>query len=649
MSYVVGCVTTELHSRVGGVRILLLILLVVAVPPCVAQTAGPVSPENIYSKCNEAVVTIYTFDSNRAPLGQGSGFIIGKNRVVTNYHVAGGSSSASVVFSDGSIAPVTGVIAGSQPKDLVILEAATANRAALAFGNELQLKVGETIYAIGTPAGMASSLSSGLVSAFREDQGEFLIQITAAIAPGSSGGPLLNSRGQVVGVTSSRLKDGSFGFAVGAGDLQQLLRVPLAVKLQLTDLNSDANDAPITGIESVQSLYEAKKYEEAESSFNSLPDQLKTGFDGQLLLCKIEYDRKAYKAAIQACDSAAKAKPDRSEPYGLEALSMLMVGDTAGAESTASKAANLSSEVYYKKLVGIIHYSEEKYSAVPSDVPADSSDTFVLSLLAGAALHNKDYDSFQRLTTKITTLKPDNGWQSFLNGLAAERELNWDTAAKDYKNCDHDDDFIDTICSVNAIRVEILSVNYAAAKTDLDKLLSNYPTNHNVLTEGIFLELLLENPSEADRLHEVLESTAQRSENSTNCIYYYARDQPKLASSYCEAAIHENETDYGAWSNAGYVALDNLDFPTALSYFGKASQLFYASKDKHTVTQELDVSWGIILARYYSGDQKDAKSLFQAVKKTYPEFITSSALKQLPLVWSSTTVRLIDGFTTKVR
>jgi len=123
--------------------------------------------------------------------------------------------------------------------------------------------------------------------------------------------------------------------------------------------------------------------------------------------------------------------------------------------------------------------------------------------------------------------------------------LNWDTAAKDYKNCDHDDDFIDTICSVNAIRVEILSVNYAAAKTDLDKLLSNYPTNHNVLTEGIFLELLLENPSEADRLHEVLESTAQRSENSTNCIYYYARDQPKLASSYCEAAIHENETDYG--------------------------------------------------------------------------------------------------------
>jgi len=590
-----------------------------------------------------------TFDSNRAPLGEGSGFIIGKNRVVTNYHVAGGSSSASVVFSDGSIAPVTAVIAGSGPKDLVILEAATGNRAALVLGNELQLKVGETIYAIGTPAGLTSSLSSGLVSAFREDQGEFLIQITAAIAPGSSGGPLLNSRGQVVGVTTSRLKDGSFGFAVGAGDLQQLLKVPLAVKLQLSDLNSDESEAPVTGIESVQSLYQAKKYEEAELSFNSLPDKLKTGFDAQLLLCKIEYDRKAYKDAIQACDLAAKAKPGSSEPYGLEALSMLTLGDTAGAESMASKAANLSSEVYYKKLLGIIHYSEEKYSAVPNDVPADSSDTFILSMLAGAALHNKDYDSFRRLTTKITTLKPDNGWQSFLNGLAAERELNWDTAVEDFKNCDHDDDFIDPICSVNAMQVEIRRVNYAAAKADLVKLLSDYPTNRNVLTEGIFLELLLENPKEADRLHEVLESTAQGSENSTNCLYYYARDQSKLASSYCEAAIRENETGYGAWSNAGYVALDNLDFPSALSYFGKASQLFYASKEKHTVTQELDVSWGVILARYYSGDEKGAKSLFHAVKKTYPAFLTSSALKQLPLVWSSTTVRLVDGFTTKVR
>jgi len=197
--------------------------------------------------------------------------------------------------------------------------------------------------------------------------------------------------------------------------------------------------------------------------------------------------------------------------------------------------------------------------------------------------------------------------------------------------------------------VEIRQINYAAAKADLDKLLSDYPTNQNVLIEAIFLELLLENPNEADRLHEVLHSSAAGSNNYSDCLYYYARNQSKLAISYCEAAIKANETAYTVWSNAGYVALDNLDFPSALSYFGKASQLFYASKDKHTITQELDLSWGTLLAKYYSGDEKGAKNLFHLIKKTYPEFLTSSALKQLPLVWSSSTVRLLDGFTAKVR
>lgn len=547
------------------------------------------------------------------------------------------------------MAPVDAVIAGSGPNDLVVLEVATGNRPVLSLGNELQLKVGETIYAIGAPRGLTSSLSSGLVSAFREDEGQFLIQVTAAIAPGSSGGPLLNSQGQVVGITTSRLKDGSFGFAVGVGNLQQLLKVPLAVKAQLSDLSDDDKEAPATGIESVQALYDAKKYDEAETSFGSLPDAVKTTFDAQLLLCKIDEERKEYKTAIQACDLAEKAKPNDSAPYGLEALSLLSLGDTEHAEVAAAKAATLSSDISYKQLLGMIHYSEAKYGAVRSDLPEDSSDTLVLSMLAGAALHNKDYDSFRRITTKIDTLKPNNGWQALIDGLAAERELNWDSALQEFKKCDSDPDLMDPICSVDAVQVEVRQVNYAAAKADMNKLLSDYPTNQSVLMEAIFLELLLENPSEADRLHGVLQSSSAGSSNFLDCLYYYARNQSKLATSYCDAATKESETTYTVWSNAGYVALDNLDFPSALSYFEKASQLYSASKDKHTITEELDLSWGVLLAEYYSGDEKDAKSLFHVIKKTYPDYLTSSALRQLPLVWSSTTVRLVDAFTAKVR
>lgn len=104
-----------------------------------------------------------------------------------------------------------------------------------------------------------------------------------------------------------------------------------------------------------------------------------------------------------------------------------------------------------------------------------------------------------------------------------------------------------------------------------------------------------------------------------------------------------------AWSNAGYVALDTGQFQSAVSYFVKARDLFYASKEKHTVTQEVDLLWGLTLAAYFSGDKKDARSLYRAIKKTYPTFTTIPALKQLPLVWSDYTQVLINKLTADLK
>src|SRR5579872_341603 len=118
-----------LEDMLGGdfMRLRLLILLLVVLPVA-AQIKGTPSPENLYAKSKASVVTILTFDANKAPLGQGSGFIVAKNRVVTNYHVLAGSTSASIVFNDGSMAIVTSVISASEPKDLVIAEAETGKR-----------------------------------------------------------------------------------------------------------------------------------------------------------------------------------------------------------------------------------------------------------------------------------------------------------------------------------------------------------------------------------------------------------------------------------------------------------------------------------------------------------------------------------------
>jgi tetratricopeptide (TPR) repeat protein len=571
-----------------------LTILFLGTLPIAAQIMGNTTPEVLYAKCKPSVVTILTFDAKRAPLGQGSGFIVAKNRVVTNYHVVGGSTSASIVFDDGSMAVVTAVVAGSEPKDLVIVEVETGNRPALGLGEELQLKVGETIYAIGAPNGLSASLSNGLVSAFRQDEGQFLIQITAPIAPGSSGGPLLNSQGQVVGVTTSRLKDGGFGFAMGAGDVQHLLKVPLGIKIQLSDLTAHET-APPSELNPVQVLFDQKKYEDARASFNALSNPIKASFEGQLLLCKIEQEKKDYHLAIQACDAAIQSRANVAEPYGLNAISLFMLGTTEQAEAAASKAAKLSEE--YKNVLGTVYYLEEKYDLVPKELSADSDNTFVLTLLAGAAFHNRDYDSFRRFRDKVTALKGDNnGWTLFAAGVAAEQDLNWDVALDKYRKCDADSDFIDPICLVAVVRTELRQINFSAAKADMDSALSRYPKSHGVVSQGVFINLLVGNTGEADRLHELLKTTVQNGDETTECVYYYGRNQPLLAISHCEAAIRGNENNYSAWSNAGYAALDNGDFQSAVSRFAKASQLFYASKEKHTGTQEMDVCWGLIVA-----------------------------------------------------
>lgn len=604
----------------------------------IAQGKGDLSPELIYSHSKGSVVTILTFDSNKAALGQGSGFVVANNRIITNYHVLAGSSSASVIFNDGSIVVAKSVVAASQPKDIVIFEAETGNRPSLPLGDELQLKVGQAVYAIGAPQGLTASLSNGLVSSFRQDEGQFLIQITASISPGSSGGPLFNSQGLIVGITTSRLKDGSFGFAVGVGDIQHLLMVPLPVAIQLSDLTGD-QAAPDGDLDTAQALFDKKQYANALTSFQKLSSPTKNSFDAQVLLCRIENQIPDYSLAIRACDAAINLQPTNGIPYGLKAYALLFSGDSESAEASALKA-----DASFQSLLGLIYYSEGKYSLVPAQLSVDSDDPFELTLLEGAALRTGNTDLYHRLNAKLTTLKgPNNGWTLFANGSAAERDLNFQVALDDYRKCDADEDFIDPLCAIKVASVETRNGDISAAKSDMDSVLKRYPSNREVVSQAMFIDFLTGETDEAKRLHVTFETLTQDTkDNFTECLYYYSVNQPSLAVDPCNAMLDANKTSNTALSNAGYVALDLGQYKLAGTYFAKSWDLYKASNDKHTVAEELDLSWGLTLADYFSGDKKDAKTLYRAIKKSYPGISSMSALKQLPLVWSDNTQALIN-------
>jgi hypothetical protein len=223
------------------------------------QAGTTLTPSQVFSRARPSVVVIVAADQNGQREALGSGFIVGHGRIATNHHVVEGMSEAYVVFSDGDVKPVSKVVADSGPQDLIILGAETGKRLPLVFGDELSLQQGDPVYALGAPKGLELTFTNGIVSAFRKSDAQFLIQTTAPIAPGSSGGPLFDRTGRAVGVTTSLLADApGIYFSVGIGDVKRLLRTAEGVALpfgewskqQATERSSESpsvvasNDAP---------------------------------------------------------------------------------------------------------------------------------------------------------------------------------------------------------------------------------------------------------------------------------------------------------------------------------------------------------------------------------------------------------------------
>src|SRR5262249_40393612 len=127
-----------------------------------------------------------------------------------------------------------GVVADSPAHDLTILAVKTGTRSPLRLGDELSMRQGDAVYALGAPRGLESSITNGIVSGFRDVDEQFLIQTTAPIAPGSSGGPLFDSSGRVICVTTSFFGDSpGIYFSIGANDIKRLLRTPNLVSVPL--------------------------------------------------------------------------------------------------------------------------------------------------------------------------------------------------------------------------------------------------------------------------------------------------------------------------------------------------------------------------------------------------------------------------------
>lgn len=164
------------------------------------------SPSTIFEKFSSAVFKIHTSTGYQG--FQGSGFFISSNGVaVSNYHVFQGTTIGyeDIILSDGSVYKVTEVYHKSQDNDFIIFKVGVNHKVNYVKIAKINPKVGEKIYTIGSPRGLDNTFSSGEISQIRNN-GKIL-QISAPIDHGSSGGVLLNTKGEAVGITSGGFDD----------------------------------------------------------------------------------------------------------------------------------------------------------------------------------------------------------------------------------------------------------------------------------------------------------------------------------------------------------------------------------------------------------------------------------------------------------
>jgi Trypsin-like peptidase domain len=196
-------------------------ITLLAVPAVKAQTTQK-DIRTIAKAANGAVVSVVMSDKGGHAITQGSGFFISADgMILTNYHVIATGSSAIVKLPDGAMYAVDGVLAFDKTRDIAVIQAHGKNFRTLTLGNSNLVQIGDNVVAIGTPLSLESTVSNGIVSGIRvmEKEGGKYLQITAPISPGSSGGPLFNMAGDVVGITTMYVQGGeNLNFAIPIND-----------------------------------------------------------------------------------------------------------------------------------------------------------------------------------------------------------------------------------------------------------------------------------------------------------------------------------------------------------------------------------------------------------------------------------------------
>ena len=229
--------------RLAPLPVLLLALLLLLAGAGVATPARAMDAQQVFARAENSVVVVTSLNALKQPIKFGTGFVVGDGtQVVTNHHVVDGAAIVTIKTPDDQVSQVT-VLATDSTQDLALLKL-DGWGPALDVADSLP-EVGQDVAVIGTPKGLERTLSTGVVSALREMDGRQMVQITAPVSEGSSGGPVLDSQGRVVGVATLVVDKGqNLNFAISNTEVLRFLGQPVSRRKPTEEASAPAQPQP---------------------------------------------------------------------------------------------------------------------------------------------------------------------------------------------------------------------------------------------------------------------------------------------------------------------------------------------------------------------------------------------------------------------
>ncbi len=296
------------HALFLSVILLLVAIIVPAI--CLADAA------TIFKENNKAVVFIVVYDDAGKTISQGSGFIVRRDGViVTNYHVISNASSIKIK-AGADVLNVDGPVYLDEENDIAILKADAKNLPIVKLGNLAKTAIGEKVFVISSPKGLENTISDGILSGKREiASNKIIIQITAPISPGSSGGPVFNKNGEVIGIVTFLIKNAqNLNFAIPLDVIRNKItsnKLTVIKKNKIDDYEKTAQYWYYLGFTYSETGKNIDAVEAYKHAIRINPDFAKAYND----LGTTYHSLGRYEDAVQAFKQAIRINPDLDKPH----------------------------------------------------------------------------------------------------------------------------------------------------------------------------------------------------------------------------------------------------------------------------------------------------------------------------------------------